>query len=199
MTNFKYTTLFRTLQEVIIILLSLGGWVYDPSETIEHMMLLCKCSFVMQTSHMHHKRHIKFGLGHAQQQVPQGFCKIWVWSKKSNSLIGGTCPHLLIFMKSASSSELLDSWLWTLFHHTLSSSPALPPSFFTWPTAVLWRPPRVSIATGKKVNPWLLQASAVSLIFPLEGLQNLILDIAAVGVNIYTPHIISRMFTGTRL
>ena len=79
MTNFKYTTLFRTLQEVIIILLSLGGWVYDPSETIEHMMLLCTCSFVMQTSqtsHMHHKRHIKFGLGHAQQQVPQGFCKI---------------------------------------------------------------------------------------------------------------------------
>ena len=128
MTNFKYTTLFRTLQEVIIILLSLGGWVYDPSETIEHMMLLCTCSFVMQTSHMHHKRHIKFGLGHAQQQVPQGFCKIWVWSKKSNSLIGGTCPHLLIYMKSASSSELLDSWLWTLFHHTLSSSPALPPA-----------------------------------------------------------------------
>ena len=69
---FKYTTFFRTLQEVIIFVLSLGGGVHDPSEPIEHMMLRCNCSFVMQTSqtsHMHHRHHINFGLGHAKQQV----------------------------------------------------------------------------------------------------------------------------------
>ena len=40
----------------------------------------------------------------------RGFARYESDPKKSNSLIGGTCPHLLIYMKSASSSELLDSW-----------------------------------------------------------------------------------------
>ena len=40
----------------------------------------------------------------------KGFAKYeYYLIQKSNCRIGGTCPHLLIYMKSASSSELLDS------------------------------------------------------------------------------------------
>ena len=38
-------------------------------------------------------------------------------------------------------------------------------SCFTWLIAPEWRPPKVSIAKGKKINPSRLQASAVSLTF----------------------------------
>ena len=39
------------------------------------------------------------------------------------------------------------------------------PMRLTTPVATLWKPPRVSTARGKNCSPWVLQASAVSLIF----------------------------------
>ena len=60
--------------------------------------------------------------------------------------------------------SLLKSWpVGSLSSHPFFLASAAP-SFFTWPTAVLWRPPKVSRATGRKVKPCVLQASAVSLI-----------------------------------
>ena len=57
---------------------------------------------------------------------------------------------------------------------SLSSQPFLRaracPSCLTCPQATLWKPPKVSTARGKNWSPWVLQASAVSLVFLSKAL-----------------------------
>ena len=81
-------------------------------------------------------------------------------------MTSGHLLHSIIAFPLISVTERrLKSWL----VGSLSSQPFFLaracPMRLTTPVATLWKPPRVSTARGKNTSPWVLQASAVSLIF----------------------------------
>ena len=81
-------------------------------------------------------------------------------------MTSGDLLHSIIAFPLISVTERrLKSWLvGSLSSHPFFLARACPMRLTT-PVATLWKPPRVSTARGKNCSPWVLQASAVSLIF----------------------------------
>ena len=78
---------------------------------------------------------------------------------------GHLLHNIIAFPLISVRDRRLKSWLvGSLSSHPFFLARACPIRLTT-PVATLWKPPRVSTARGKNCSPWVLQASAVSLIF----------------------------------
>ena len=85
-------------------------------------------------------------------------------STSAETTSGHLLHSIIEFPLISVTERRLKSWLvGSLSSHPFFLARACPMRLTT-PVATLWKPPRVSTARGKNCSPWVLQASAVSLV-----------------------------------